>query len=300
VSEYSHIHLAGLGAGSVSALAAHNPAQIFFTGRNQTTASALIARVQQANPTVKITFLKSDISSLASVKAAVAEFTSQCTRLDILMLNAGVMALDPAISTDGYEIQWATNHLGHALLVKLLLPTMQATKHLPGVDDVRIVNLASQAYQLAPSGGIDFATLKSPQPDLGSIFTFGGKWARYGQSKLAQLLYTQELARQHPEITSVSVHPGYIKTGLFDAVSFMTALPVLLVGVGRWVPPEQGFWTQCWAATAKKEKLVNGEYYEPVGKLGKRSTALARDQNGVLAKKLWEWTEQELKAWGLN
>lgn len=213
------------------------------------------------------------------------------------MLNAGVMALDPAVSADGYEIQFATNHLGHALLVKLLLPTMRATKQLPGVNDVRIVNLASQAYQLAPSGGIDFATLKSAQPDLGSWLTFGGKWARYGQSKLAQLLYSQELARRCPDVTSVSVHPGYIKTGLFDAVSFLTALPVLMVGIGRFLPVVQGHWTQCWAATVDKEKLVNGEYYEPVGVIGKRSTKLAKDEKGVLAKQVWEWTEQELKAW---
>jgi NAD(P)-dependent dehydrogenase (short-subunit alcohol dehydrogenase family) len=288
---------AGLGAESVATLARHNPGQIFFTGRNQKTADALIDRVKKISPNVKVTFLKSDISSFASIKEMVAAFNSQSDRLDILMLNAGVMALDASVSADGYEIQFATNHLGHALLVKLLLPTLQATKRLPDVKDVRIVNLTSQAYQLAPSQGIDFATLKSPQPNLGGLMTLGGKWARYGQSKLAQLLYSQELARHYPDVTSVSVHPGYIKTGLFDAVSFTTALPVLLVGMGRWVPVEQGFWTQCWAATTAKENLVNGEYYEPVGVMGKRTSKLAKDEGGVLGKKLWEWTDKALSAW---
>ena len=121
------------------------------------------------------------------------------------------------------------------------------------------------------------------------------KWARYGQSKLAQLLYTDELARHYPEITWLSVHPGYIFTGLFDGTSFLTKLPVLIMSLGNRTPVEKGHFTQCWAATAPKAKVVNGGYSEPVGVAGKRATALARDQK--LAGRLWEWTQAELKGW---
>jgi NAD(P)-dependent dehydrogenase (short-subunit alcohol dehydrogenase family) len=194
----------------------------------------------------------------------------------------------PSTSADGYEIQFATNQLGHSLLVKLLLPVLQSTSKLPGAD-VRVINMTSVAYKQAPSQGIDFATLKTDQANLGLF----GKWARYGQSKLAQLLYTDELARRYPEITWVSVHPGYIFTGLFDGASFLTKLPVLIMSIGSRTPVEKGHFAQCWAATAPK--VVSGGYYEPIGVEGKRATALARDRE--LAGRLWEWTQEELKGW---
>ncbi|KAM0688802.1 hypothetical protein Q7P36_010877 [Cladosporium allicinum] len=279
---------AGLGAGSIAALAKHDPAHIFFSGRNEKSATRLISSIRATIPNANLTFFKCDISSLASVQECARLLTSQTTRLDILMLNAGIMATPPSTSADGYEIQFATNQLGHSLLVKLLLPVLQSTSKLPGAD-VRVINMTSVAYKQAPSQGIDFATLKTDQANLGLF----GKWARYGQSKLAQLLYTDELARRYPEITWVSVHPGYIFTGLFDGASFLTKLPVLIMSIGSRTPVEKGHFAQCWAATAPK--VVSGGYYEPIGVEGKRATALARDRE--LAGRLWEWTQDELKGW---
>lgn len=281
---------AGLGAGSITALAKHNPAHIFFSGRNEKSANNVISSIRTAAPNAKVTFLKCDVSSLASVQECTRTLISQIDRLDILMLNAGIMATPPSTSVDGYEIQFATNQLGHSLLVKLLLPLLQSTANLPGAD-VRVINMTSIAYKQAPSQGIDFPTLKTDQANLGLL----NKWARYGQSKLAQLLYTDELARHYPEITWLSVHPGYIFTGLFDGTSFLTKLPVLIMSMGNRTPVEKGHYTQCWAATALKSKVVSGGYYEPIGVAGKRATALARDQK--LAGRLWEWTQAELKGW---
>lgn len=281
---------AGLGAGSVGALAKHNPAHIIFSGRNTKNGEFLASAVQSANPGVKLTFLRCDISSLASVQDCAHEIISTTDRLDILMLNAGIMATPPSTSVDGYEIQFATNQMGHALLVKLLLPLLQATAKLPEAD-VRVINMTSIAYKQAPRQGIDFATLKTDQASLGML----PKWARYGQSKLAQMLYTDELARHYPEITWLSVHPGYIFTGLFDGTSFLTKLPVLIMSIGNRTPVEKGHFAQCWAATAPKAKVVNGGYYEPIGVAGKRATALANDKK--LAGQLWEWTQTELKDW---
>jgi NAD(P)-dependent dehydrogenase (short-subunit alcohol dehydrogenase family) len=192
------------------------------------------------------------------------------------MLNAGIMATPPSKSVDGYEIQFATNQMGHALLVKLLLPLLQSTAKLPDAD-VRVINMTSIAYKQAPRQGIDFETLKTDQASLGMI----PKWGRYGQSKLAQILYTDELARHYPEITWLSVHPGFIFTGLFDGTSFLTKLPVLIMSIGNRTPVES--------------KVVNGGYYEPIGVTGKRATSLANDQK--LAGRLWEWTQEELKEW---
>jgi NAD(P)-dependent dehydrogenase (short-subunit alcohol dehydrogenase family) len=281
---------AGLGAGSIAALAKHGPAHIFFSGRNEQSATKLISSIRATTPNANLTFFKCDISSLKSVQECARLITSQTSRLDILMLNAGIMATPPSTSADGYEIQFATNQLGHSLLVKLLLPLLQATAKLPGAD-VRVINMTSVAYKQAPAQGIDFATLKTPQANLG-LFS---KWARYGQSKLAQLLYTDELARHYPEITWVSVHPGYIFTGLFDGMGFLDKLPVMIMSIGSRTPVEKGHFAQCWAATAPKGMVVSGGYYEPIGVEGKRGTALANDRE--LAGRLWEWTQKELEGW---
>jgi len=284
---------AGLGQGSITELAKHHPAHIFFSGRNQQNADALVEKVRITSPDVPITFLPCDISSLASVKST-AEALKSCTiRLDILMLNAGVMALPPGLSKDGYEIQFATNYLGHALLVKLLLPLLTSTAEQN--HDVRIINMTSVAYTQAPKSGIDFPTLRTSQPYLGGLIP-GGKWSRYGASKLAQLLYTQEFAARYPDLTAVSVHPGIVYTGLFSNLDFATRLPVMLgLAPGKKLPVEEGHWNQCWAATAGKKGVKSGEYYEPIGVVGKRRTAASRDQE--LGRKLWEWTEKELEGW---
>jgi len=207
------------------------------------------------------------------------------------MLNAGIMAVDPGLSADGYEIQFATNHLGHALLVQLLFPLLQKTAQQPG-GDVRVINMTSIAYEQAPRQGVDFATLKTEQQSLGLPMMH--KWVRYGQSKLAQMLYTDELARHYPEITWVSIHPGVILTDLFGNIPLATKLPVLLMNIGRTTPVEEGAYNQLWAATCEKKLLKNGGYYEPVGVLAKRSTK--QSQDGKLAAKLWEWTQKQFEA----
>lgn len=284
---------AGLGAGSITELAKHSPSHIFFSGRNQSNADELMARIHKTSPSVPLTFIKCDISSFASVKAAAETFKAKADRLDILMLNAGIMATPPGVSEDGYEIQFATNHLGHALLVKLLLPTLLSTASQP-TSDVRIINLTSIAYKQAPSQGIDFATLKSPQASLGGMIP-GPRWSRYGQSKLAQLLYTRQLAQHYSSILCVAVHPGVVMTGLFEGLPFWTALPVRVINLGRETPVEQGHWQQCWAATCERGALKSGGYYEPIGREVTPATRQARDEE--LAERLWRWTEEQLDGW---
>lgn len=207
------------------------------------------------------------------------------------MLNAGIMAMPPAVSADGYETQFATNHLGHALLLDLLLPLLKQTAATHG--DVRVINMTSIAYTEAPQIGIDFDTVKSDQSNMHFLSSIG-KWRRYGQSKLAQLLYTDELAKHYPEITFVSIHPGIIMTDLFGNVDFMTKLPVLIMFFNKTTPVEQGYYNQCWAATCPKADLKTGGFYEPIGVAGERKTAAARDV--ALSEKLFNWTQTAIHA----
>ena len=197
------------------------------------------------------------------------------------------MATPPALSVDGYEIQFATNHLGHALLIRHLLPTLQATAQSHG--DARIISLTSVAHNMHPKPGINFQTLKTKQEDLGT--TAGASWARYGQSKLANLLYADELTRRYPTVTSTAVHPGVVETELVTKhLSFGKRLGLRLnfLGTGR-TYPEEGARNQVWAATAGG--VQSGTYYVPVGVKGRREKM---GGNEDLARRLWEWTESEL------
>jgi NAD(P)-dependent dehydrogenase (short-subunit alcohol dehydrogenase family) len=232
-----------------------------------------------------------DLTSLVSVRSALEEhFTHK--RLDILICNAGIMAQQPKLSADGYEIQFAVNHLGNAMVTKHLLPTLLATAALPN-SDVRVVNLTSLGYGLHPSAGIIFKELDAHSDQNRFLF---GPWVRYGQSKLANILSATELARRYPSITAVSVHPGVVQTGLVDSQTFLNRTFIKTMnriqGV-KFMKPDQGAWNTVWcAAAAKKEELKNGGFYIPVGE--ERTKDLEKDKmasSKELAKTLWEWTE---------
>ncbi len=194
------------------------------------------------------------------------------------------MAIPPALTEDGYEIQFGTNHLGHALLIKHLLPIMLKTAETYG--DARIVSLSSLGFEFAPSGGIRFKDLQTKQD-----FAFG-RWYRYGQSKLANILYGSELAMHHPSISVAVVHPGVIKTDLVNTLGLADRMLLAVTNIGKIITPEQGVQNQLWAATVNKNDLRSGAFYEPVGQPG-RSTEYSRDRK--LATELWDWTQKQLE-----
>ena len=126
--------------------------------------AAAVATVRDALPTpesddavaVKISFLDLDLGSLDAVQAAARRFRDAETRLDLLVLNAGIMPVRPATTADGYEVTFGVNYLGHALLTRLLLPTLLRTA------DARVVVVSSEGHSMAPKGGILFDRLKTP------------------------------------------------------------------------------------------------------------------------------------------
>ncbi|PVH78900.1 NAD(P)-binding protein [Cadophora sp. DSE1049] len=275
---------AGLGKEAALQLSKHSPSKIIIGSRSTSKGHAAISSITALVPTAKCELIQMDLASLSSVHAAAKSFLSTNTRLDILMNNAGIMAVPPDLTADGYEIQFGTNHLGHALLTKLLLPLLLATAERPGVD-VRVINLTSDSHRRAPVEGIQFDNLRSSdQP--------GTAMTRYGQSKLANILYTKELGRRYPTIKVVAIHPGVVKTDLQATMRKSFLLAKLLAPVYTYfagVEVEEGARNQLWAATAKG--VESGKLYYPVGEEVEGSV-LARD--GELAGKLWEWTEREL------
>lgn len=277
----------GLGKQCILEYARHNPAQIWLAARNLEKAKAAVEEIQKqlpnANPAI-IKILELDLSSLASVKKAASIFCAESDRLDILMLNAGIMAAPPGLTEDGFELQWGTNYLGHALLTKLLLPVLEKTAGTPGAD-VRIIALSSYGHMTAPKPeGIKFDSLKTTAEGL-------GPYGRYGQTKLAMILWARQMAKLYPQFTLASIHPGVVRTNLMNNATGSSCVVQMLGKVANYVvtPVDQGARNQLWASVAKDVK--SGEYYEPVG-IGGNATELGKNEE--LAKKLWDWTVETL------
>ena len=275
-----------MGKESILALAKHDPSHVYFTGRDSDRAAIVINKVKAIASHMQLTFLECDQSSLLSVEAVAKKFTSQCETLDILMCNAGVMALPPGLTKDGYEVQFGVNHIGHALFVKLLLPTLLRTAKKPD-SDVRIVFLTSLGWRGHPKGGIVFNGLRTVQN-----FGPAGVWIRYGQSKLANILYAAELARRYPNIIVSSVHPGVANTGLVSNLSVLHKAIVYITNWGALKAPADIVANQLWAATGERREITNGGYYEPIGVPGKLD---GDAKSGKLRFELWDWTQKELE-----
>ena len=283
----------GLGEATATALAQHQPATLYLAARSLEKAEAAVARIKATSPaasSANIKILQLDLASFESVKAAAAKVKSEVTRLDQLQLNAGIAMVPHATTKEGYEIQFGTNYLGHALLTQLLMPLLVETAALPDTD-VRIVSMSSAAHKLfASKQGVIFDELKSPMTSHGSP-------ELYGQTNLCKTLFAAELAKRYPQITSSSMHPGTVKSNIWShettlnvLLSWLVIKPLVYLTA---VSNEEGAKNQLWCGTSKE--VENGRYYEPVGKVGKDGP-LSRNMD--LARKLWEWTDGELKANG--
>ena len=190
------------------------------------------------------------------------------------------MGCPPKLTKEGYEIQMGTNHIGHALLLKLLEPTLLKTTTL---YPVRVVSMASSAWKWAGPEKIQFDTLKSLEGAT--------PVNRYIQSKTANMLYVQELAKHYPQFTIASIDPGEVATQLFSRDPGDEQMIHIQTEVApkAWRPVEEGVKNQLWASVSMD--VTSGEYYEPIGQGGLATDDGKDDQ---LAEKLWEWTEQEL------
>lgn len=234
--------------------------------------------------------------NLSSVVSAAKEFARKETKLHCLINNAGIMAVLFEKSKDGYESQWQTNYLAHFLLAHHLLPILLATARVSKPGDVRIVNVTSGGHaRFAPKVGIDFEDINQEN---------GGPWSRYGQSKLANILHAKELNRlngpkgikkSEGEVWCVALHPGVIYTDLSKNAQYAGPLsrPVAatLNLLGVFISADKGAFTTAFCAASPDMKAeMSGEYFVPLGKVG-RPSKQAMDMD--MAKKLWQWTEAE-------
>lgn len=264
-------------------MARHNPSQIFFTGRNTAAAAPIIAEALDGGSTTELTFIPCDLaSSRDRIHSALASVFNS-SRLDLFIANAGIMGTPPGLTEEGWEVQWGTNYMGHAVMLQLLRPLMLRTAATGA--DVRFVSVSSYGHNSAPEGGVLFDSLKEAD-------AIKGEFARYGQSKLGNILLCKAMARHVPEIVSVSIHPGVVRTGLLASTK-----PSVLKFIFQITPflqksASEGACNTLWAATTDRKNLKNGEYYEPIGKIKGASKSV---EDECLAERLWQWTLDELR-----
>lgn len=272
----------GIGGATVKLLAEHNPARIYVCARSRP--SDLIDALATTHPQVEIIFYPMDLSSLESVKKYAGELTNSTDRLDMLFLNSGISTTSPALTEEGYQSQFGINHLGHALLTQLLMPTMLRTRREQKEADVRVMVTSSAAHIDVWGKGFDPDNVRDAN-------AYGSAITRYGHSKLVNILFARGLAQKYPSIVSTSYHPGVVKTEIWSKDEgnpwFMALMRPFVAMFGRSV--ENGAWTGLFLAT--QEEVENGAYYEPVG-VKKAGSKPSQDQNE--AEKLWSWTEKEL------
>jgi len=218
--------------------------------------------------------LACELSDPASVRACVAEVKRLGLKLDVIICNAGIMALPRLEKAHGYELQFFTNHIGHFILVTGLLDQL--------TDDGRVVILSSEAHVQAPKGGIQF---DNHSGDKGY-----SAWRQYGQAKFANLLFAKELARRFEGTrkTANAVHPGVIRTNLVRHMNPVLQFLFGTVGslVLKTVP--QGAATQVYAAVNPSAAALSGQYLADCNVAKPRADA----KDPALAKRLWAESEK--------
>lgn len=266
----------GIGFETAAALAAKNAA-VVMACRNRQKAEAAMAKIRERTPAAKIELIELDLGSLASVERFAEAFGANHNRLDLLVNNAGVMVPPLGHTEDGFELQFGCNHLGHFALTGRLMDLLAAT------PKARVVSVSSMAHR---QGKMDFDNLNAE--------TGYQKWSAYGQSKLANLLFTLELQKRFDaagiDVMATAAHPGWTGTDLqrhsgvagffntfFAQSPPMGALPTL--------------------RAATDLQAAGADYYGPKGFMEMRGYPVKVDRtdkakNTIDARRLWEVSEK--------
>jgi NAD(P)-dependent dehydrogenase (short-subunit alcohol dehydrogenase family) len=267
-----------------AAVLAYRGAHVVLAVRNLEKGNAALARIVAASPRADVTLQALDLSSLDSVRAAADALRTVYPRIDLLINNAGVMWTPKQVTADGFEMQFGTNHLGHFALTGLVLD------HLLPVRGSRVVTVSSQGHRFRAS--IHFDDLQWER--------HYDRIAAYGQSKLANLLFTYELQRRleaRPEAKTVAVaaHPGGSNTELTRNLPAIIRPAAAVLGPMLFQSPAMGALPTLRAAT--DPAVQGGQYYGPDG-LGEQrghpklvqSSAQSHDED--LQRRLWTVSEE--------
>jgi NAD(P)-dependent dehydrogenase (short-subunit alcohol dehydrogenase family) len=257
----------GIGRATAEDLAARG-ARVTIAGRSEERTRPVVDAIKAAGGDA--TFIPLDLGDLASVRACGEKLAAEKAPLDILINNAGLAGTRGA-TKDGFEIAFGTNHVGHFLLTLMLLPRLRAAK------GSRIVNVASKAHYSAK--GIDWDAVRAPTKSRTAL-------SEYAVSKLANVLFTKELARRLGDSgpRAYSLHPGVVASDVWREVPWPFR-SIMKLGM---ISNEQGAQTTLYCATSPDVEEQSGRYYDKCRE--KRPGALADDE--ALARTLWEKSVQ--------
>ncbi len=240
---------------------------VVMVARNEQRGEDARKLVWKAVPDAKVDLLLADFASLADVRALAAQILDRYERIDVLVNNAGMFDVKRQVSKDGFEMTFAVNHLAPFLLTNLLLARLKAS------GAARIVNVASTAHR---RGWMDWDDLQKER---------SYKWLEtYSQSKLANILFTRELALRLKDtrVTANSLHPGLVATNIAGR-NWMSAL-FMKLGRPFLISPAKGAETTIYLATSPEVEGVSGDYFDKSAPT--ETTGAARNMDD--ARRLWD------------
>ncbi|MCH7617301.1 MAG: SDR family oxidoreductase [Chloroflexi bacterium] len=252
-------------------------AHVVITARNQAKGEAALADIKDRSQSDSVQLMLADFASLSSIRDFAANFKKDHDRLDVLVNNAGGVNTSRSETQDGFETTFGVNHLGYFLVTNLLLDMLKASA------PARVVSVSSRAHERRK--GMNFDDLNSKQ-------SYSGMGV-YGDSKLANVLFTYELARRlkGSGVTANCLHPGVVRSGFgqnnggfisFAFKSFYTLLtPVTKSNA-------QGAKTSIYLASSPEVEGVTGKYFAD----SKETPSSPASHDEEAAKRLWEISEQ--------
>lgn len=265
----------GLGKISAEALAGMG-ASLILVGRNETRGGQTVAEIKSKTGNSNLTFLTANLSSMAEVKHLASEINTRVEKIDVLLNNAGAIFMNRQTTIDGYEMTLALNHLSPFLLTNLLM------NKLIGAPAARIVTVSSMAHRFS---NLDFNDLMSQ--------TGYSAWRVYGTSKLANILFTYQLANNLKDtpVTANTLEPGFVKTNFGRSnggiYKIMVSISMILA-----ISPEQGAKTSIYLASSPEVEGVNGKFFSNC----KPVRSSASSYNEETGRRLWD---SSLKLTGL-
>ena len=267
----------GIGLAAAIELARRG-ANLTLVARNQARAAEAIRQINAVTPGNSPDVMLADLSSQSSIRQLAAELLVRYPRIQVLVNNAGAIYARRQMSPDGIELTWAVNHLAPFLLTTLLLDRMK-TSH-----PARIVTTSSGAHERA----------RIPFDDLNAERSWGGAgFTRYGETKLANILFTTELARrlEGTGVTANAFHPGFVATGFNRNNGVM-----MRIGMAISRPfarsPQKGAETLVWLVDSEDANDLNGAYV-----FDRRPVAPSPPAQDVeTSRRLWQVSEEQTRA----
>jgi NAD(P)-dependent dehydrogenase (short-subunit alcohol dehydrogenase family) len=271
----------GIGLAAAIELARRG-ALLTVIARSESRAADAVRRIREARNGATVDVMLADLASQADIRRLAAELLAKYPRIQALVNNAGAVYSGRQLSPDGIELTWAVNHLAPFLLTTLLLDRLKASA------PARIVTTSSGAHQGAT---IPFDDLTANRGAGGSGFP------RYGQTKLANILFTTELARrlEGTGVTANAYHPGFVASGFNRNNGFL-----MRVGMGLTRPfarnAAKGAETLVWLVDSEDAGQFNGGYFFDL----RPATPSAAAQDTQAAQRLWQLSEDEVAASGVG